>query len=83
MISVITTWLLNQGFVMILGFASKAITDYLADQRHEDELRETAKLQEHNRQLEDALRVEHQLAEEAAKRVSEDDALKRLEAGTA
>jgi hypothetical protein len=82
-IEILTGWLLTQGVPMILGFALNALTQYITAQQHDTDVGERARLQEHNRQLEEAVRVEHQLAEEAAKRVSEDDALKRLEAGTA
>lgn len=83
MISTIVGWFLNQGLATILGFAAKMITDYFESQRHETEIRERARLEEQNRQLEDAVRVQHQLAEQAAKRVTDEDALKRLEDGTA
>lgn len=83
MIEALTGWFLSQGLSAILGFAAKMITDYFNQQRHETEIRETARLEEHNRQLEDAVRVQQQLAEEAAKRVSEEGALERLEEGSA
>lgn len=83
MISMVVDWFLSNGIAAILGFASKLITDYLTEQRHVAEVRENARLREQNSQLEESVRIQHQLAEEAAKRVSEEDALKRLEAGSA
>lgn len=83
MITAIVDWFLSNGIAAILGFASKLITDYLTEQRHETEVRENARLGEQNRQLEETVRIQHQLAEEAAKRVSEEDAVKRLEEGSA
>lgn len=83
MITAIVDWFLSNGIAAILGFASKLITDYLTEQRHEVEIRENARLREQNAQLEASVKIEHQLAEEAAKRVSEADALKRLEEGSA
>lgn len=83
MVSAITSWFLSQGLSAILGFAAKMIMEYFAQQRHEDEIRERAKLEEQHRQLEDSVRIQAKLAEEAAKRVSDEDALKRLEEGSA
>ena len=83
MISIITDWFLSQGLTAILGFATKAILDYLESQRHDADTAERAKLEEHSRQLEESVRIQAKLAEEAAKSVSDDDALDRLGKGTA
>jgi len=83
MVSMIVDWFLNQGLVMILGFASKALSDYVSSQQHDTDTRERAKLEAQNHQLEESVRIQAKLAEEAAKHVSADDALKRLEEGSA
>jgi predicted transcriptional regulator len=82
-ISAITSWFLSQGLATLLGFAANMITQYVNTKRQEADIRENARLSENNRQLEEAVRVEHQLAEEAAKGVSEEDTQKRLEEGSA
>jgi hypothetical protein len=83
MISWAVDWFLSQGLVMILGFASKALTDFVTSQQHEADVVERTKLEEHNRQLEESVRIQARLADEAAKRVSDEDALRRLEGGSA
>ena len=83
MISALTSWFLSQGLSLILGVVVKAITDYVSNQQHEADVREKATLEEHNHQLEESVRIQAKLAEEAAKHVSDDDALKRLEEGSA
>lgn len=83
MIAAVVDWFLTNGIATILGFASKLILDYVTEQRHAVEIRERARLEEQNRQLEESVRIQHDLAEEAAKRVSEEDALRRLEEGSA
>jgi hypothetical protein len=75
----IVGWFLSQGVAALLGFASKMIADYLNAQRRDAAVRE----RERSEQLEAALEMQRRLAEEAAKRVSEDDALRRMEEGSA
>jgi hypothetical protein len=82
-VAALTSWFLSQGLATILGFVAKMFTDYLAAERQKTEVAERTRLEDHNRQLEESVRIQQQLADQAAKRVTQEDSLKRLEEGSA
>ena len=83
MISSIISWLTTEGISLILGFATRAIIEYFQQRRNEQAIKDAARLETERDQAREGERVQGELADEAAKRVEPDEAIKRLQDGTA
>lgn len=83
MLATIATWAATQGASVLLGFLATVIKDAWATYQANEAQREAGRLQAELAQSREAERVQAELAEQASKRVSDDDALARLERGGA
>lgn len=83
MLATVATWLATQGASLALGFLASVIKDAWSTYQANAAQREVGELQADLAQAKEGERVQAELADQAAKRVSDDDALARLEKGDA
>lgn len=83
MLATLATWAATQGFSLALGFLASVIKDAWTTYQANAAQREAGRLEAELAQSRDAERVQAELADQASKRVSDDDALARLERGDA
>lgn len=79
----IVTWLGVNGLSVLLGFLGDMFTQWLRDNAARAAEREAGRLEVEKAQATEAARIESELAQQASVTVSADDAVDRLDKGTA
>lgn len=83
MLSALLTWFASKGVSLILGYAFNFALDLYKTSQANEAQREAGRAEVEAVQAAQGAKVEADLAEEAAKPISEDDAIAQLEKGDA
>ncbi len=83
MLSTVAGWLASTGASLILGWVAALIKDLIDDRRNRQALERAATAERDAAQAKETARIQAELADQAAKRLEPDQAISRLEDGTA
>jgi hypothetical protein len=83
MLELFTSWFLSKGVGLLLGALVGGVRDILADRRNAQAQQDVGRLSSERDQARVGEAMQTELADQAGKRVEDDEALKRLGDGTA
>jgi hypothetical protein len=83
MITSILTWVVVNGGSALLGVLLDAVLQFFRDKAAREAERQAGRLEVERVQAAEAARVQAEMADEAAKTIAEDEAIDRLDKGTA
>lgn len=83
MIETVTAWLASKGVSLILGYAFGFLRDLFNDWQAARAQKEAGRIEAERAQAQAGAEAQKRLADEGAKAVTEDDAIKQMERGGA